>query len=149
MASITLPNGVTVQCDIEDHDWIAERPWHVFTRESASVDLSQIVRSKRIYLLREIAFRIDPRLRALEAILRVFAKDGDRTNVRRENVDIRFLRPKTGRTARFSAGCEVPLWTQEDRPRKKRRKRTFAPGIYRPSLTPDWSGARRYSGDDE
>ena len=120
MPSIELPCGVTVLCDPEDEDYVRSKTWSVYDRQFKHargewLDLSRVdsmswpkkldrpfvkqtwfdkppreQRLHRIYLLREIGFRIEPRLRAFSKVVWFRAVNDNRYDVRRENIKWQF-----------------------------------------------------------
>lgn len=114
MPNLLLKCGLTVQCDPEDVEYIESVNWQPY-KTGVGLELSQLTSKSftnkrggkkfirhRFYLFREIAFRQDPRLRAIAGLVMVFARDRDRFNCRRDNIDVKFRRPKAGKTSGFA-----------------------------------------------
>lgn len=136
MPDMILKCGQTVIWDDEDYAEITRHAWFARRRPDCSLRIARHEYAGRrvfkVLLHREIALRMRPELAPRIGVMRVRARNGDYTDVRRSNLEVT-LRPKAKSTRK-------PLGHEYRDPPTKRRRKGFIYEDDVPHKSGLWSG---------
>ncbi len=100
MPDLILKCGQAVFLDDEDYDYALDFRWFVWFRTDRSIRVARDEyaggRVFRVFLHREIAVRMHPHIAYRAHRMKVWAKNGDYTDVRRENLEVIFRKSHGG-----------------------------------------------------